>query len=193
MRDIINTKDYISFLNEIKIDIQTSRIKAHLAVNKELILLYWRIGNSILKRQSELGWGSGVIEELSKDLKMTFPNSTGFSKQNLWYMRQFAGEYDAETILQRPIGEIPWGHNIDIFTKVKDTKVRFWYVNKTIENGWSRNVLLLNIKSESHLKLGSAQTNFHANLPKPQSDLAQELIKSEYNFDFLGLSSETHY
>jgi len=192
MQEIINTKDYISFLNEIKRDIQTSRIKAHLSVNKELIFLYWRIGESVLKRQTELGWGSGVIEELSKDLKMAFPNSTGFSKQNLWYMRQFAGEYDAAAILQQPIGEIPWGHNIDIFTKIKDKAVRLWYIRKTIENGWSRNVLLLNIKSETHLKIGAAQTNFHTNLPKPQSDLAQELIKSEYNFDFLGLSGDIH-
>jgi predicted nuclease of restriction endonuclease-like (RecB) superfamily len=190
--DVINSKDYISFLNNIKRDIQTSRVRAALAVNKELVLLYWRIGQSILEKQRALGWGSKVIEQLSLDLKHAFPSSGGFSKQNLWYMRQFAGEYTQEVILQQPIGEIPWGHNIDIFTKIKDIKIRLWYIQKTIENGWSRNVLTMHIDNQSHLKLGQAQTNFAATLQKPNSDLAQQLLKNEYNFDFLGLTDDVH-
>ncbi len=190
--DVTHTKDYVIFLNSIKKDIQTSRIRAALSVNKELIFLYWRIGKGILEKQSELSWGSRVIEQLSLDLKHSFPEIKGFSKQNLWYMRQFASEYGENEILQQAIGEIPWGHNIDIFTKLKDNNTRFWYIQKTIENGWSRNVLVMNIEAGAHLKLGTAQTNFKLTLPNPNSDLAQQLIKSEYNFEFLALADDAH-
>ena len=190
--DIINSADYVSLFNDIKKDIQTSRIKAHLSVNRELVMLYWKIGHSILSKQKKLGWGSGVIEELSKDLKLEFPSNKGFSRQNLAYMRQFASEYGKDSIIQQLVGEIPWGHNIEIFTKIKNQEIRQWYIEKTIENGWSRSVLVMNINAEAHLKLGAAQTNFSDNLPKPTSDLAQSLIKSEYNFDFLGLAEEAN-
>lgn len=192
MSDIINSKDYISFLNNIKKDIQTSRVKAALSVNKELILLYWRVGKGILERQKQLGWGAKVIEQLSLDLKHVFPEMKGLSKQNLSYMRQFAGEYFSDEIIQQAVGEIPWGHNIEIFTKLKDNTIRLWYIQKTIENGWSRNVLVMNIEAQTHLKLGVAQTNFSLTLSNPTSDLAQQLIKSEYNFEFLGLSENVH-
>jgi predicted nuclease of restriction endonuclease-like (RecB) superfamily len=192
MSEIINSKDYLTFLNDIKQDIQTSRIKAALSINKELILLYWRIGMGILDRQQQQGWGSKVIEQLSLDLKHDFPDVKGFSKQNLSYMRQFAGEYLSDEIIQQAVGEIPWGHNIEIFTKLKDNSIRFWYIQKTIENGWSRNVLVMNIEAQTHLKLGTAQTNFSLTLPKPTSDLAQQLIKSEYNFEFLGITEDVH-
>lgn len=192
MSEIINSKDYLTFLNDIKQDIQTSRVKAALSINKELILLYWRIGMGILDRQQQQGWGSKVIEQLSLDLKHDFPDVKGFSKQNLSYMRQFAGEYLSDEIIQQAVGEIPWGHNIEIFTKLKDNSIRFWYIQKTIENGWSRNVLVMNIEAQTHLKLGTAQTNFSLTLPKPTSDLAQQLIKSEYNFEFLGITEDVH-
>ena len=190
--DVINTKDYISFLNDIKRDIQVSRVRAHLAVNKELILLYFRIGTGILERQKSLGWGSKVIEQLAQDLKMEFPGITGFSTTNLKYMRVLASRIPIEEFGPQAVDQIPWGHLrclIDAFT---DQKTIFWYIRKTIENGWSRNVLSMHIDSESHLKLGSAQTNFASNLPKPNSDLAQSLIKSEYNFEFLGLADDVH-
>lgn len=192
MTDIINSGDYITLLNNIKNDIKTSRIKAHLAVNKELVLLYWRIGDNILEKQKKLGWGSSVIDDLAQDLRSAFPENKGFSKQNLWYMRQFATSYSKNEIIQQAVGEIPWGHNIAIFTKIKDKKTRKWYIAKTIENGWSRNILLMNIESESHLSLGVAQTNFVDNLPSPESDLAQSLIKSKYNFDFLGITEKVN-
>lgn len=192
MNEIIDSKDYLTFLNDIKKDIQNSRIKAALSINKELILLYWRIGKGILDRQQQQGWGSKVIEQLSLDLKHDFPDVKGFSKQNLSYMRQFAGEYLSDEIIQQAVGEIPWGHNIEIFTKLKDNSIRFWYIQKTIENGWSRNVLVMNIEAQTHLKLGTAQTNFSLTLPKPTSDLAQQLIKSEYNFEFLGITEDVH-
>lgn len=192
MSSIINSKDYMTFFNAIKKDIQASRVKAALAVNKELILLYWRIGNGILEKQKELGWGAKVIEQLSQDLKHAFPETKGFSRQNLAYMRQFAGEYLENEIIQQLVGEIPWGHHIEIFTQLKDNEVRLWYIEKTIENGWSRNVLMMHIEAKSHLKIGKAQTNFLETLPNPTSDLAQQLIKSEYNFEFLGLAADVH-
>ena len=192
MSDIINSKDYIHFLNDIKQDIQTSRVKAALSINKELILLYWRIGKGILDRQQQLGWGAKVIDQLSLDLKHDFPDIKGFSRQNLSYMRQFAGEYGADTIIQQAVGEIPWGHNIELFTKLKDNDIRLWYIQKTIENGWSRNVLVMQIEAQNHLKVGAAQTNFALTLPKPTSDLAKQLVKSEYNFEFLGLADDVH-
>lgn len=117
MPGIINSSNYISLLDNIKKDIQKSRIKAHLSVNKDLIMLYWKIGHNILTKQKELGWGSKVIDELSRDLKFAFPGNKGFSKQNLWYMRQFASEYYNTLIIQQAVGEIPWGHNILIFRK----------------------------------------------------------------------------
>jgi predicted nuclease of restriction endonuclease-like (RecB) superfamily len=186
------TKEYFSFLNTIKQDIQTSRVRAALSVNRELILLYWRIGNAILEKQKELGWGSKVVEQLSFDLKQAFPEMKGFSKQNLFYMRQFAGAYKDYQILQQLAGQIPWFHNCTILDKIKDHKTRIWYIEKTIENGWSRNILVMQIESSAHLRLGHAKTNFDFTLPKPTSDLAQELIKSEYNFEFLGISGEVH-
>lgn len=192
MTDISITGDYVHFLNDIKRDIQSSRIRAHLAVNKELILLYWRIGHSIIQKQKELGWGSKVVEQLSQDLRHAFPGMKGLSKQNLWYMRQFATAYSQDEIVQQLVGELPWGHHIEIFSHVKDIPTCFWYIRKTIENGWSRNVLVMNIEAQAHLKLGAASTNFVATLPQPTSDLAHQLIKSEYNFEFLGLADDVH-
>jgi predicted nuclease of restriction endonuclease-like (RecB) superfamily len=192
MNDIINSKDYTNFLNSIKQDIQTSRVKAALAVNKELTLLYWRIGQGIIKRKQDLGWGSEVIKVLSQDLKHEFPDIKGFSERNLVYMQTFAGSYSDYEITQQLAAQIPWFHNCVILDKLNDYQTRVWYIKKTIENGWSRNVLVMNIESSAHLKLGNAQTNFEVNLPKPNSDLAQQLIKSKYNFEFLGLAKDVH-
>lgn len=192
MTEVTHTKDYVTFLNTIKKDIQSSRFRAALAVNKELVLLYWRIGDGILEKQKALGWGSKVIEQLSLDLKHAFPEIKGFSKQNLWYMRQFASTYTENTFLQQLAGEIPWFHHCVILDKVKDHEVRLWYIKKTIENGWSRNVLVMHIESQMHLKLGTAQTNFSTTLSNPTSDLAQQLIKSEYNFEFLAMADTVH-
>ena len=192
MSDIINSKDYITFLNDIKKDIQTSRVRAALAVNKELILLYWRIGNEVLKRKKEQGWGSEVIKVLSQDLKHEFPEMKGFGERNLVYMQTFAVSYPDYEFTQQLVAQIPWGHITHILDKISDTKIRIWYIQKTIENGWSRNVLVMHIEAQSHLKLGAAQTNFASSLPKPTSDLAQQLIKSEYNFEFLGIADDVH-
>lgn len=190
--DVMNSKDYLVFLNDIKKDIQTARVKAALSINRELILLYWRIGKGILERQKELGWEAKVIEQLSSDLKYSFPEMKGFSLTNLKYMRGFASRIEPDEISPQSVDQIPWGHLRALIDSFENKDILFWYIQKTIENGWSRNVLVMHIESQSHLKLGQAQTNFKDTLPKPTSDLANQLIKSEYNFDFLGLTEDVH-
>lgn len=192
MTGILETKDYTQFLNDLKKDIQSARIRAHFSINKELILLYWRLGNEIIKRKKELGWGSDVIRQLSFDLKHEFPDIKGFGERNLVYMQTFASSFADYELTQQLVAQLPWGHITHILDKIKDGKTRHWYIQKTIENGWSRNVLSMNIEDQTHLKLGAATTNFVATLPKPTSDLAHQLIKSEYNFEFLGLSDDVH-
>jgi predicted nuclease of restriction endonuclease-like (RecB) superfamily len=134
----INSKTYAGLLQNLKAEISQARIRAHLSVNREMISLYWNIGNQILERQKQEGWGTKVIENISKDLRTEFPEMKGLSFQNISYMRQF---------LQQAIGGIPWGHNITIFSKIKNHDERLWYAEKTIENGWSRNVMVIQIQT----------------------------------------------
>jgi len=190
MTEIITTKDYMLMFNDIKKDIQTSRVRAALSVNKELTMLYWRIGKAILNRKKDLGWGSEVIKNLSQDLKHSFPDMKGFSARNLVYMQTFAAVYSDIEFAQALPAQITWYHNQTILDKLKEHELRKWYIEKTIENGWSRNVLVMQIESGAHLRLGKAQTNFKDTLPKTSSDLAQQLIKNEYNLDFLGLGDD---
>ena len=192
MNEIIDSKDYLTFLNDIKQDIQNSRVKAALSINKELILLYWRIGKEVLQRKKEQGWGSEVVKALSQDLKHEYPDIKGFGERNLVYMQTFAAAYPDYEFTQATPAQITWYHNQTILDKIKDHQTRIWYIQKTIENGWSRNVLVMQIEAQTHLKLGAAQTNFSLTLPKPTSDLAQQLIKSEYNFEFLGITENVH-
>ena len=188
----IITAEYADFISKLKADIGRTQVKAALAVNRELVLLYWRIGNGILAKQKELGWGAKVVEQISLDLRLEFPAMKGFSRTNLLYMRLFADAYPDEAIVQQAVGRIPWGHIVRILDKVKDPVERNFYITKTIENGWSRNVLEIQIETGLYLRQGKAITNFDLTLPKPQSDLAQQLLKSPYNFDFLGLTDEAH-
>lgn len=182
--------NYSQFLQALKERIRTSQVKAALAVNKELVLLYWQIGKDILDRQEQEGWGAKVITTLAKDLKAEFPDMKGFSRTNLLYMRSFAAAYPDEQIVQQLVGQIPWGHNVRILDAVKDYDEQLWYVQQTIENGWSRAVLEYQIESKLYQRQGKAITNFEQALPKPQSELAQQLLKSPYNFDFLSLGKE---
>jgi len=183
---------YAEFLLDLKARIQQAQVRAALAVNRELVLLYWQIGREILQKQRELGWGAEVVERLSKDLRREFPEMKGFSRTNLLYMRAFAEAYEDEQFVQQVVGRIPWGHNVRILDSVKDPKEREFYIRETIANGWSRNVLALQIQSDLYQRQGKALTNFELTLPKPQSDLAQNLLKDPYNFDFLGLGKEAH-
>jgi len=138
---------YDDLLLEIKRRIQTAQVRAALAVNRELVLLYWQIGRDILTRQQEQGWGARVIDRLAADLKNAFPEMKGFSRTNLLYMRAFADAYPEEAFVQQVVGQMPWGHNIRILDFVKDADEREWYIRSTQEHGWSRNVLVLQIES----------------------------------------------
>jgi predicted nuclease of restriction endonuclease-like (RecB) superfamily len=183
-------KGYDEFLRGLKQRIQQARLKAVLAVNRELILFYWQLGRDILERQDRAGWGTKIVDRLSEDLRREFPDQKGFSRTNLLCMRAFAEAWPDEAIVQQLVAQIPWGHNVRILDMVKDPEERLWYVQQAIRNGWSRNVLVLQIEGGLCRRQGKALTNFQATLPAPQSDLAQQLIKDPYNFDFLTLGAE---
>ncbi|MEP6540293.1 MAG: PDDEXK nuclease domain-containing protein [Bryobacteraceae bacterium] len=183
---------YAALLATIKERIQTAQVRAALAVNRELVLLYWGIGKEILARQQEEGWGTKVIERLAKDLRSAFPQMKGFSRTNLLYMRAFSDAWPEESIVQQVAGQLPWFHNCTILDKIKDRAERLWYAQAAIENGWSRNVLVIQIESGLYQRQGKALTNFQRTLPAPQSDLAHHLLKDPYNFDFLTLFKDAH-
>ena len=191
MADLIsNSKSYQDLLARLKSQIRTAQVRAAIAVNRELVLLYWEIGKEILQRQAEEGWGSKVVDRLAKDLRSEFPDMSGLSRTNLLYMRAFAEIWSDEAIVQQVVGQLPWGHNVRLLDLVKHREERLWYAHAAIENGWSRNVLVLQIESGLYRRQGKAITNFQATLPAPQSDLAQQIIKDPYIFDFLTLTTE---
>ena len=186
----IISSEYKILLKAIKERILSSQVKAALAVNRELINLYWEIGSRIHLKQKNEGWGAKTIENLSKDLKTSFPDMQGLSSRNLKYMVHFAKEYPDFAIGQQLVAQIPWGHNILLLQKLTTMEERLWYANKTIENGWSRNVLLHWLDSGLYKREGRAITNFQATLPSPQSDLAHQTLKDPYCFDFLTLKKK---
>lgn len=187
-----NDNDYMELLRNLKTKIIETRQRAIISVNKELILMYWEIGKMIIDKQSELGWGSKVIENLSKDLKKMFPEIKGFSLRNLKYMKKLASEYSDNIIVQQVVAQISWSHNIILMDKIKDYNKRIWYIKKTIENGWSRNVLLnqLDIKLIERQAENSKTSNFKNTLPEPQSELAIQTLKDPYIFDFLTIADD---
>lgn len=187
---LVNSKSYQTLLADLKQRIRTAQVRAALAVNLELVLLYWGIGKEILARQDQEGWGTKVIDRLAKDLRSEFPGQQGLSPRNLKYMRALAEAWPDEAIVQQVAAQIPWFHNCILLDKVKDPGERLWYVQQTIQNGWSRNVLVMQIETNLYRRQGKAITNFQATLPSPQSDLAQQLLKDPYNFDFLTLAQE---
>lgn len=177
---------YGEVLEKTKARIRTARVQAALAVNRELILLYWDIGCTILERQEKDGWGAKVIERLADDLRREFPDMKGLSRRNLLYMRAFAETYPNSVFVQQVAAQLPWFHNVVILTKVKNPAEREWYLSACQEHGWSRAVLIHQIESGLYRRQGKAVTNFSCTLPAPQSELAQEILKDPYNFDFLG-------
>lgn len=161
-----------------------------LAANQELTLLYWSIGQSISDRERADGWGAKVIKRLSADLRRAFPDMKGLSPRNLLYMRQFAEAWPDRSIAQEVLAQIPWYSNLALLEKLSEPELRLWYARKTRQHGWSRNVLVMQVESGLHLRQGKALSNFDANLPAPQSDLANNLLKDPYIFGFLGLEEE---
>lgn len=184
--------NYVTFLDDLKQRVRNARLRASLSVNRELILLYWQIGKDILLRQEVEGWGTKVISRLAEDLRKEFPDMKGFSRSNLMNMKSFAESWPDNQIVQQLVGQLPWGHNIRIIQKIKDKEQREWYVQQTIQNGWSRNVLIHHIDSNLYQRQGQAVTNFERTLPETQSDLAHQLLKDPYNFDFLSLEKGAH-
>lgn len=182
--------DYAPWLTELKTRIQRAQQRASLAVNHELIGLYWQIGHDILTRQNRDGWGAKVIERLAQDLRSAFPDMKGFSRANLMSMRAFAVAWTEAEIVQQPVGQLPWGHNLVLLTKLKTSALRLAYARQAVEHGWSRNVLSLHIERRLLEREGQAITNFAARLPAPHSDLAHESLKDPYLFDFLGVGKE---
>ncbi len=183
-------QQYTDWLNDLKQRIHTAQQRSILQVNKELLLLYWQIGQDILSRQHEQGWGAKVIERLAHDLRTAFPQMKGFSRANLMYMRAFAQAWQDEAIVQQVVGQLPWGHNLVLLTKLKEPKERLFYAQKVIEHNWSRNVMVMQIETRLIERQGKAITNFELRLPKPQSDLAIESLKDPYWFDFLTLTDQ---
>lgn len=185
----IKSKDYISFLEDIKKKITKARISAYKSLNKELIKLYWEIGRSILEKQERYGWGKSIVERLSNDLKKEFFGIRGYSTQNLWYMRQFYLEYRNTPNLQQLVGEIPWGQNLVILSKVKNIKDREFYIKTTIQYGWSRDVLIHQIEAEAHKQVKIKKIhNFPKTLPAHLAEQANLTMKDTYTLDFLDVA-----
>ena len=183
---------YPALLAEIKTRIRGARIRASLAASGEMLLLYWDIGRMILTRQAGEGWGAKVVDRLSADLRSAFPEHGGFSPRNLKYMRAFAAAWPERAFVQRPAAQIPWFHHCTLLDKLSAPAHRLWYAAKAVEHGWSRDVLALQIDSALHERQGNAVTNFASTLPPPQSDLAQQIIKDPYVFDFLNLRDDAN-
>jgi predicted nuclease of restriction endonuclease-like (RecB) superfamily len=181
---------YNDWLVELKSHIHNTQQRATLAVNRELVGLYWQIGQDILTRQVQQGWGAKVIERLAHDLRTAFPEMKGFSPRNLKYMRAFAQAWPDEKFVQGVLAQLPWYHQLALLDKLPDPETRRWYAAKAIEHNWSRNILVMQIETRLLERTGQAVTNFAAHLPKPHSDLARESLKDPYRFDFLGLTDE---
>ncbi len=181
---LINSGEYLATVEQVKQEIQTAKYAATLQVNKELILLYHSIGTVINQHKT---WGSKFVESLARDIKLSFPDATGFSVRNLKYMAKFALAYPDREFVQTVSAQIPWSHNIAILEKVKNPKQRIWYIQKTAENGWSHSVLVHQIEAELYQRQAIAPkvSNFEQRLPAPQSELAVQTMKDPYIFDFV--------
>jgi len=187
--------EYSKFIKSLKAKIRSAQIKAAVAVNSELVKLYWEIGKEIVEKQEQEGWGSKALEKVAKDLQKEFPGIEGFSRSNIFRMKAFFIAYKkvAQAVRQLeslPIFDIPWGHNILLVQKLKNNDERIWYASKTIEHGWSRSMLTIWIENDLYRREGNAITNFKTALPAPQSDLAEQTIKDPYIFNFLTLHKD---
>ena len=177
---------YIDMRNTIIAKIKENRIRFAIQVNSGMIELYWNIGNEILHRQKNEGWGVKVIDRLSKDLKEAFPEMKGFSPRNLGSMKKFAASWSDFSFLQQVVAKIPWRSNIVLINKLPDEQTRLWYAKKLIENGWSSNVLDTMIATHLIERQGKAVNNFNSALPSLDSDFAREIFKDPYLFDYIG-------
>jgi len=216
MAKLTDAAAYRQVLKDIKQRIRHAQARAVMAVNAELIRLYWEIGALIEARQQQEGWGAGVIPALAGDLHNELPEEKGFSERNIKRMLAFYREYPHSGFVPRPVAQmedpatdlempqsvalfpaellcaVPWGHHAELMAKVKDLPTRSWYMRAAVEHGWSRNVLLMQIETAAHERFGHSVTNFARMLPPPESDLARKALKDPYLFDFLTLHSDFH-
>ena len=192
--NLLQNNDYKHWLKDLKQKVLQSQLKAVVKVNSTLLEFYWELGEDIVLRQSQASWGDGFLKQLSQDLMAEFPDMKGFSERNLKYIRQWVVFYSSDkTIGQQPVAQltqIPWGHNLKIIAKCQSIAEAVYYVQNTLDNGWSRSVLTHQIESGLWQREGKAISNFSETLPAPQSDLAQQALKDPYVFDFLTLSKQ---
>ena len=177
---------YVAILQKLKKRIADERVRAVLAANAGVVMLYWDIGKIILSRQSAQGWGAKVTGRLSNDLRRAFPDMRGLSSRNLNYMRAFADAWPDRSIVQRVVAKLPWRHNIELMEQLRDAKSRLWYAQEALRQGWSHSILSLQIERHAHMRQGKAAHNFSSTMPPPDSDMAVQVFKDPYLFDFLG-------
>lgn len=189
---LVLPEDYADWLISLKQRISGARQRAILSANEEQIRLYHDIGRDILERQNQQGWGAKIIDRLSSDLRVAFPDMKGFSSRNLKYMGFFAKMCPDLQIGQQSAAQLPWFHIVSLLTKVSDPAEREWYAGETVRQAWPRTTLELHIKNQLHLRQGAAVNNFEQRLPAVHADLATEILKDPYHFDFLGLGDEAH-
>ena len=206
-----SNSDFKSWVSQLKQDIRSAQIRAAIKVNTELLRLYWRMGADICEKQKSASWGDGWLKELSRELMAEFPDMKGLSHRNLQYIRQWYLFYNQEnTIVQQAVAQlddakaqqpvahisedvffsVPWGHHLYIISQCKDVSRAVFYLKKTVENGWSRAVLLNYLDTNLYERQGKAVNNFNRLLANPQSELAAQTLKDPYNFDFLTLDGE---
>ncbi len=203
MKKRTNLSTYQSVVANLKEKIREARVRSALTLNAQLLSLYWEIGATIAQQERSEGWGAKTVERLSADLRDEFPDMQGLSPRNLRYMRDFAVAYphfpnlqaplaklDSPQFVHAPLAQISWYHHITLLDKVKDPTERLFYIYKSVENGWSRNVMLHHIENHLYRRQGKAITNFELTLPKPHSDLARETLKNPYVFDFLSITEQ---
>mgnify|MGYP002672071601 FL=1 len=178
--------NYLQFIEEIKNEIRRQRVSVVLNANSSMICLYWNIGKAILEKQENEGWGAKIIDRMAKDLKDAFPDMSGFSPRNIKYMRKFAECWPDFEIVQRVVAQLPWRTNIKLLDKLNNVESRIWYAYKTLENGWSSTILELQIQSCLMERSGKSVNNFEVALPPMDSDMANQIFKDPYLFDFLG-------
>ncbi|MCG8409988.1 MAG: PDDEXK nuclease domain-containing protein [Bacteroidales bacterium] len=191
MDKIVKTQEYNNWIKKLKSKIHVARTKVALSINSQLLELYWEIGKDICERQIENNWGGKLIEQVAHELKSEFPELKGFSRRNIYAMRQWYKFYSKKyPFVPQSVAQIPWGHNRLIISKIKEVEEAEFYCAQTIGNNWDRDTLELQISNNLYHKKGEGISNFPQTLPKTQAELATQTLKDPYNFDFLGLHDD---
>lgn len=188
-------QNYNDFLGSIKDRLKAAQNRASIAVNKELIKFYWELGCELLEKQKLHAWGDKFLDQFSQDLRQAFPEMQGFSKRNLEHIRRFATLYPTIEFAKQAVSQLPWGHIVRLMQMIKDQNIREWYATQTIKNGWSRSIMEIQIESNLYERQGISSnkiSNFHEHLSPKQSDLANEILKDPYHFDFLTIQDKAH-